>query len=385
MTELDHTEPISTVPAARADTGQFVVPPGRPSGSRPPSRWATIGACIALGIAALTTWGLVGEAARTTEPVPPAAPPAETAPPAPASATMVIVDVTSGEAALDALARLAGWGGCPVWRAFDVAATILPATVESAIQVSGAGPGFLDVRDASRTLERIWVGGDVEAAARAFGGAFLVREPTAAWTVIPWHQGQAAVRLKPIARRDGGVFWQITGRAAPAPYCVDRGHGVDAPVRVLHVAGDAREGVFQAAGFGGCLTWSFETTPTAPSSAVIERAAAAALVLPDGTGWIDLPADAVGGGRPLSAWLGRDERGSRGRARVHPDGHRRRRAGRRLAAGDARRSPGRDRAPAGREQGRLGGLDPDPQRVGDDPSGRRLRGRLRLMHRTMRS
>ena len=76
---------------------------------------------------------------------------------------------------------------------------------------------------------------------------------------------------------------------------------------MLHVAGDAREGVFEAAGFGGCLTWSFETAQAAPSSAVIERAAAAALVLPDGQGWIDLPADAVGGGRPLSAWLGRDE------------------------------------------------------------------------------
>ena len=230
---------------------------------------------------------------------------------------MPVVDVASSDAALDELARLAGWGGCPVWRAFGVAATVGPRSVEAAIGASGHDSGFLDVPDAAGIVRRIWVGGDIRAAAAAFGGSFVVREVDAGWTVVASQGGEAAVRLLATARRDGGPYWQVSGRAVPAPYCVGDGVRFDGPIRVLTVPGDPQEGLLEAAGWAPCETWTRNASQTLPSSAAIERAAALALVLPDGHGWIDLPAEAVGGDRPLSAWLGRDVREV---ARAHGSG-----------------------------------------------------------------
>ncbi len=225
---------------------------------------------------------------------------------------MPVVDVARGDSALDAVARLAGWGTCPVWRSFDVpasAAAIDPEKVEYAIRISGYSRGFFDVVDRAGIVQRIFVGGDLAAAAGAFGGAFLVREPDAAWTVVWTGAGQEAVRLKPTARRDGGVFWQVNGRAAPAPYCARPEARASWPIRALHVAGDAKEGVFEAAGYGGCQTWTIDVSQPVPDPAAIEGAAEAAGIPSDGEGWIDLPAEAVGGSRPFRAWLGRDEQG----------------------------------------------------------------------------
>ena len=162
-------------------------------------------------------------------------------------------------------------------------------------------------------------------------------------------------------------FWQISGRAAPAPYCLDRTVQVDGPVRVLHVAGDAQKGVFEAAGFAGCKTWRRDASQTVPSSAAIEAAAAAELILPDGHGWIDLPAAAVGGDRPMRAWLGSDEHAAAAAHGSDLHGLRRRRAGRPVAPRQPRRSPGRDPAPADGDDRRLGRLAPDPQRGGPHP------------------
>ena len=263
----------------------------------------------AVAVVALTVWGVVGAPAAT--PVPANVVPAVTAAPAP---TMEVVDVTSSDAALDQLARLGGWGGCPVWRAFDVAATVGPRSVEAAITASGSGHGFLDVADAAGVVRRVWVGGDVQDAAKAFGGTFLVREADADWTVIPNGDSEVAVRLKPTARRDGGSYWQVDGRAAPAPYCVGRGTTVAGPVRVVDGAGDPRAVLFAAAGWAACRTWERAATQELPSSDAIEQAAASALVLPDTQGWIDLPADTVGADRPVRAWLGSDEEAA---ARAH--------------------------------------------------------------------
>ncbi len=305
MTDPDPTEPTTPVDVGRADTGQFVVAPAHPTA--PPGRsaaWTFVGAFAAVAVVALTAWGLAGQGSpppAAARPVPAAAAPSPTGP------TMPVVDVATSEEALDELARLAGWGGCPVWRSFDVAATVAPREVEAAIRGQAQAHGLIDVPDAAGASQRVWVGGEVEVAARGFGGTFVVREPDAAWTVVPWGTGEAAVRLKPTARRDGGAFWQISGRAAPAPYCLDRTVQVDGPVRVLHVAGDAQKGVFEAAGFAGCKTWRRDASQTVPTSAAIEAAAAAELILPGGHGWIDLPAAAVGGDRPMRAWLGSDE------------------------------------------------------------------------------
>ena len=156
------------------------------------------------------------------------------------------------------------------------------------------------------------MGGDVQEAARAFGGTFLVREADADWTVIPSDGSEVAVRLKPTARRDGGEYWQVNGRAAPAPYCVGRGATVAGPVRVVDGAADPRAALFDAAGWAACRTWERAASQQLPSSDAIERAAAAALILPDTQGWIDLPAESVGGDRPVRAWLGADEHAAAG-------------------------------------------------------------------------
>lgn len=303
MTEPDPTGPPSTEAPGRAVTGQFVVDPVRPAGRRRPSAWPVAGALAVVAVVVLTAWGVAGSPAPTAAPA--NVVPAVTAPTAPA---MEIVDVATSNAALDELARLGGWGGCPVWRAFDVASTVAPRTVEAAISASGSDRGFLDVADAAGVVRRVWVGGDVRDAARAFGGTFLVREADADWTVIPVDGSEVAVRLKPTARRDGGEFWQVSGRAAPAPYCVGRGTTVAGPVRVIDGATDARVALFTAAGWAACRTWQRAASQNLPASDAIERAAAAALVLPDTQGWIDLPAATVGGDRPVRAWLGADER-----------------------------------------------------------------------------
>ncbi len=173
-----------------------------------------LGALAAVVVVGMTVWG----AASQAPPPPPRTNvvPVVTAAPAP---TMPVVDVPSSDAALDELARLAGWGGCPVWRAFDVAATVGPRSVEAAIGASGDDRGFLDVPDATGIVRRIWVGGDIRAAAAAFGGSFVVREVDAGWTVVMGQGRDVAVRLLATARRDGGPFWQVSGRAVPAPYC----------------------------------------------------------------------------------------------------------------------------------------------------------------------
>ena len=308
MTAPDPTEPTEPVDAGHADTGQFVVAPTHPA--VPPGRsgpWTFVGAFAAVAVVALTAWGLAGQGS-TPPAAPRPAPPAVAAAASPTGPTMPVVDVATSEDALDELARLAGWGGCPVWRSFDVSATVARREVETAVRGRAGADGLVEVPDAAGVTQRVWVGGDVEEAARGFGGTFLVREPDAAWTVVPWGSGAAAVRLKPTARRDGAAFWQISGRAAPAPYCLDRTVQADGPVRVLHMTGDAQKDVFEAAGFTGCKTWRRDASQPLPSSAAIEAAAAAELILPSGHGWIDLLADAVGGDRPMRAWLGSDER-----------------------------------------------------------------------------
>ena len=261
----------------------------------------------------MTVWGAASQP-------PPAAPrvnvvPVVTAAPAP---TMQVVDVPDGDAAMDELARLAGWGGCPVWRPFDVDATVGPRSVEAAIRASGHDRGFLDVPDASGVARRIWVGGDILAAATAFGGSFVVREADAGWTVVPWEGGQAGVRLRATARRDGGPYWQVSGRAVPAPYCIGRGAQFEGPIRILHVPGrPAGRRCSTRPGGASCKTWERASSQMLPSSAAIERAAASELITPDGHGWIDLPAESVGGDRPLRAWIGRDTREV---ARAHGSG-----------------------------------------------------------------
>ena len=212
MTGPDPTQPPSPDDAGRADTGQFVVRPARPAGPGGSGGWAMLGALAAVAVAGMTVWG----AASQAPPPPPRTNvvPVVTAAPAP---TMPVVDVPSSDAALDELARLAGWGGCPVWRAFDVAATVGPRSVEAAIGATGDDRGFLDVPDATGIVRRIWVGGDIRAAAAAFGGSFVVREVDAAWTVVMGQGRDVAVRLLATARRDGGAFWQVSGRAVPAP------------------------------------------------------------------------------------------------------------------------------------------------------------------------
>ena len=120
-------------------------------------------------------------------------------------------------------------------------------------------------------------------------------------------EGRAGgVRLRATARRDGGPYWQVSGRAAPASYCIGRGDQFEGPIRILNVQGDPQEGLFDAAGWTACMTWERASSQTLPSSAAIERAAASELITPDGHGWIDLPAASVGGDRPVRAWIGRD-------------------------------------------------------------------------------
>jgi hypothetical protein len=270
------------------------------------------GAFAAVAVVALAAWGAV--ATPSAAPVPANVVPPVTAPP---SSGMAVVDVASSDEALDTLARLGGWGGCPVWRAFDVASTITSRSVEAAISASGYDIGFLDVGDAGGVVRRIWVGGNAQAAAQAFGGTFLVREADADWTVIPEDGSEVAIRLKPVARRDGDEFWQVSGRAAPAPYCVGRGATVAGPVRVIDGAADPSAVLFSAAGWAACRTWQRAASQRLPSSDAIEHAAASALILPDTQGWIDLPAATVGGDRPVRAWLGADE-GAAARAHGTP-------------------------------------------------------------------
>jgi hypothetical protein len=310
MTDPDRTEPTSPPDPARADTGQFVVAPTQPETPRRPTAWSVLGAVASLGVVLLAAWGLLTQ----SSPQSPVARPAPTAPTlvpsAGASPTpgLRIVDVGSGDEAIDELATLAGWGGCPVWRAFDVAATVAPRAVDRAVQAAGVDHGPIDVEDATGTEQHIWVGGDVIDAARGFGGSFVVREVEAAWTVIPVDGGDMAVRLKPTARRDGGTFWQVSARAAPAPYCSDRSIEPGTPVRILPASGDPQAALFEAAGLDRCPAWTRSASGPVPSVDAIEAAAADELIPPGSQGWIEIPASAVGGTRPMRAWVGADER-----------------------------------------------------------------------------
>src|SRR5262245_4307635 len=310
MTEPDPTRPPAPAEPGRADTGQFVVAPTRPATPQRPTAWSVLGAIASLGVVVLAGWGLLTQSTPRPQVARPLPPVATTAPSTGADETpgLPIVDVASSDEALDELATLAGWGGCPVWRAFDVAATVSPRTVDRAVEGSGVQHGALDVEDAAGTDQRVWVGGDVSDAARGFGCAFVGRETDAAWTVIRAGDREVAVRLKPTARRDGGTYWQVSGRAAPAPYCTDRSIQTGGPVRVLHASGDPEAALLDAAGLARCPTWMRSSEPREPSADAIEAAAADELIPPGSQGWIDIPASAVGGTRPMRAWLGSDER-----------------------------------------------------------------------------
>ena len=106
----------------------------------------------------------------------------------------------------------------------------------------------------------------------------------------------------------------------PASYCSADDGRFEGPIRVLNVPGDPQEGLIEAAGWAPCETWTRSASQTLPSSAAIERAAASALVTPDGHGWIDLPAEAVAGDRPLRAWLGHGRARGRPRPRIRAAG-----------------------------------------------------------------
>ena len=370
MTGPDPTQPPSTDDAGRADTGQFVVRPARPAGPGGSGGWAMLGALAAVAVVGMTVWG----AASQAPPPPPRTEvvPVVTAAPAP---TMPVVDVPSSDAALDELARLAGWGGCPVWRAFDVAATVGPRSVEAAIGATGDDRGFLDVPDATGIVRRIWVGGDIRAAAAAFGGSFVVREADAAWTVVMGQGRDVAVRLLATARRDGGPFWQVSGRAVPASYCSADARPLGGPdPRPARRRRRRRKAVFEAAGLAPLRDLARSASQTLPSSAAIERAAASALVPPTVTAGSTCPprrSPATGRSAPGSG------RRARGRG-AHGSGlWSRRRDPRPHGCGSTSTTTRRHRAAAGRRPAAAGRLDPDPRRGRPDVSGTGL-GQLRL-------
>ena len=140
----------------------------------------------------------------------------------------------SSEAALDELARLAGWGGCPVWRSFDVAATVGPRSeVEAAIRGQAEATRASSTCPTRPATVAAGLGRRRHPARPARGFRRLVRRARARRGLdgrAVGQRGDVAVRL--LARPPGGTagaFWQISGRAAPAPYCLDRTTSVRGP------------------------------------------------------------------------------------------------------------------------------------------------------------
>ena len=313
MTPPDPTEPTGPDEAERRGTARFVVAPARIAAPARSAAWTALGVLTAVVVIGLAAWGLASQAGSETALLRSAAPqsvaPQSVAPRAEDVATrapfpaLLTIDVANDDAALDALATAAGWGGCPVWRAFDVGAVIHPLEVEAAIRARGAARQMIGVADSRGDTRQVWLGGDIAEAARGFGGTFLVRDPDAAWTVAYWRGSQAAIRLRPTARRDGGVYWQVTGLAGPAPYCTGGGVAGHGPVRVVHTDRDPLDVLFEEAGWGPCQAWTRGSAQTLPTATAIEHAAAAALVTPSANGWVDVAATK----RPTRVWLGRDE------------------------------------------------------------------------------
>ncbi len=190
--------------------GRFVVHPERAAAATRATPWTVIGAAVVVSVLALAAWGTIRTTStrrpvrRDRAPAPRGAAPMRPGAPA-ATPGLEVADVDTADEALARLAALAGWGGCPVWRALETGDPVTRTQAEAAIRRAGRETGMVEVPDAAGVPRRVWIGGDVQAAARGFGGSFIVREPDAAWTVVREDGREVAIRLAASARRDGGT------------------------------------------------------------------------------------------------------------------------------------------------------------------------------------
>ncbi len=284
---------------------RFVVEPARP-GSPRVSFALLAGVALAAAVLALAVAGVLSPPPVPSSP--PAAPgsafPDGSA--AAASATLPVTEVRSGDEAVAELARLAGWTACPIWREFGTDAPVTRRDVEAAVGATGIEAGLVDVTDADGHIQRVWLGGDAAAAVRGLGGTVIVRDADTVWTVIMEAEREVAVRLQAGVRRDGGTFWQIRGRAEPAPYCVGPVL-VDGPVTVVHVTERARVRLFEEAGWASCKAWQRTGAMKPPPLERIDRAAALLGLGASGSGWAFVSADDGYGTPAVRTWLGADD------------------------------------------------------------------------------
>lgn len=279
-----------------------------------PARTATPGGSVALlaGVAlaaVVLALAVAGVLSPAPVPSPPPAAPGSTSPDrstAAASATLPVRDVRSGDEAVAELARLAGWTKCPIWREFGTDAPVTRRDVEAAAAATGIEAGPVDVTDVDGHVQRVWLGGDAAAAVRGLGGTVIVRDADTVWTVIVEAERAVAVRLQAGVRRDGGTFWQIRGRAEPAPYCVVP-VPVDGPATVVHVADRARARLFEEAGWASCKAWQRTGATLPPPLDRIDRAATLAGLDAPESGWAFVSADDGYGTPAVRTWLGTDD------------------------------------------------------------------------------
>lgn len=307
--------------------GGYVVEPARAASGAGASMALIGGVALVAAAVALAVVGLVSPAPPPLmSPVPPplassvpgpgrasAAPDGSAASPV---ATLPTRDVGSGDAAVETIARLVGWTGCPVWREFGTGAPVSRRDVEAAVRETGIEAGLVPVTAADGRAHLAWLGGEAEDAVRGLGGTLIVRDADTVWTVITENDRSVAVRLEVDVRRDGGTFWQVRGRAEPAPYCVGP-VAVSEPVTVVHVAAGGQARLFSEAGWAPCKAWQRSGRTTLPAPDRIDSYAGAAGFGVSDAGWLVIPVDESSGADITRFWLGPSEADA---ARVHGAG-----------------------------------------------------------------
>jgi hypothetical protein len=228
--------------------------------------------------------------------------------PAPAAVPSVpVVDAGSSDDAVARVTVLASWTSCPVWRSLELGSPVTRHDVEVAVQASGITSGRIDIPDSFGRSRTVWLGGDAQEAVTGLGGAFIVRDTDTVWTVVREAGRDVAIRLEVAARRDGGTFWQVRGRAEPAPYCAGTETAPTGPVAVRHVSGRGLEALLADAGLGACRTWQRHLVPFLPDVDLLERAAGIAGVARGGSGWAKVPWGNGYGAPMVMTWFGDDE------------------------------------------------------------------------------
>ena len=181
------------------------------------------------------------------------------------------------------------------------------------MKATGVKAGAVPVAGSDGHDHLVWLGGEALDAVYGLGGTVIVRDADTVWTVISEYGRSVAVRLEVGVRRDGGTFWQIRGRAEPAPYCLGP-VALDGPVSVVHVPERAQARLFEEAGWAACKTWQRTGRSAAPPLERIDDAAGLAGLAVGAAGWAFVSADDGYGTPAVRMWIGADDEGA---ARAH--------------------------------------------------------------------